>query len=87
MWLSLRPGIRVSIHGNHFRSGDLTMNHVVAFVLMVVASVNTDDAAVLIARDIVNAMLAKRPDVRKVMVERLAKRATLSTLARARNRT
>jgi len=38
--------------------------------IAVVASINTDDAAVLIARDIVNAMLAKRPDVRKVMVER-----------------
>jgi NAD(P)-dependent dehydrogenase (short-subunit alcohol dehydrogenase family) len=58
MWLSLRPGIRVSIHGNHFRSGDLTMNHVVAFVLMVVASVNTAMAADIASAPAPNAQKA-----------------------------
>lgn len=38
--------------------------------IAIVASSKTDDAAVLLARDIVNAMLVKRADVRKVLVER-----------------
>ena len=41
-----------------------------AFGIPIVASHQTDDAAVLIARDIVNYMLAKRPDVRTEMIAR-----------------
>src|SRR5262249_53284334 len=39
-----------------------------AFGIPIVSSENVDDAAVLMARDIVNYMLMKRPDVRDVMV-------------------
>lgn len=41
-----------------------------AFGIPIVASDQTDDAAVLIARDIVNYMLAKRADVRAEMIAR-----------------
>ncbi len=41
-----------------------------AFGIPVVSSEKVDDAALLIARDIVNYMLLKRPDIRAVMVER-----------------
>jgi hypothetical protein len=41
-----------------------------AFGIPVVSSANVDDAALLMARDIVNYMLLKRPDVRAVMVDR-----------------
>src|SRR4249920_2419244 len=41
-----------------------------AFGIPVVSSEKVDDAALLMARDIVNYMLLKRPDVRAVMVER-----------------
>ena len=41
-----------------------------AFGIPVVSSEKVDDAALLLARDIVNYMLAKRPDVRAVMLER-----------------
>ena len=41
-----------------------------AFGIPIVSSENVADAALLMARDIVNYMLLKRPDVRAVMVER-----------------
>src|SRR5262245_9296381 len=41
-----------------------------AFGIPIVASEKVDDAAVLMARDIVNYMLLKRPDVRNVMLSR-----------------
>jgi hypothetical protein len=41
-----------------------------AFGIPVVASDQTDDAAVLMARDVVNYMLAKRPDARAEMIAR-----------------
>ena len=43
--------------------------HTDAFGIPIVASAQVPDAALLIARDIVNYMLAKRPDVRAVMIE------------------
>ena len=43
--------------------------HADAFGVPIVASERVPDAALLIARDIVDYMLAKRPDVRAVMVE------------------
>jgi hypothetical protein len=44
--------------------------HVDALGIPVVASDKVPDAALLVARDIVNAMLAARPDVRKALVAR-----------------
>lgn len=44
-----------------------------AFGIPVVSSEKVPDAALLMARDIVNYMLAKRPDVRAVMIERKAR--------------
>jgi len=44
-----------------------------AFGIPVVSSEKVPDAAVLMARDIVNYMLAKRPDVRAAMIERNAR--------------
>src|SRR5438067_1301011 len=44
--------------------------YVDAFGIPIVSSEKVDDAALLLARDIVNYMLAKRPDVRAVMLER-----------------
>lgn len=44
-----------------------------AFGIPIVSSEKVPDAALLMARDIVNYMLAKRPDVRAVMVERKAR--------------
>ena len=44
-----------------------------AFGIPIVSSENVPDAALLMARDIVNYMLAKRPDVRAVMVGRKAR--------------
>jgi hypothetical protein len=44
--------------------------HADAFGIPVVGSVQVDDAAVLMARDIVNFMLAKRPDVRDNLISR-----------------
>ena len=41
-----------------------------AYGIPIVSSEKVDDAAVLMARDIVNYMLLKRPDVREVMVSR-----------------
>ncbi len=41
-----------------------------AFGIPVVSSEKVDDAALLMARDIVNYMLLKRPDIRAVMVEK-----------------
>src|SRR5436190_3733686 len=41
-----------------------------AYGIPIVSSEMVDDAAVLMARDIVNYMLLKRPDVREVMVGR-----------------
>jgi hypothetical protein len=41
-----------------------------AFGIPVVSSEKVDDAALLMARDIVNYMLVKRPDIRQVMIER-----------------
>lgn len=44
-----------------------------AFGIPVVSSEKVPDAALLMARDIVNYMLAKRPDVRAAMIERKAR--------------
>lgn len=44
-----------------------------AFGIPIVASEKVPDAAVLMARDIVNYMLSKRPDVRAVMIDRKAR--------------
>jgi hypothetical protein len=44
-----------------------------AFGLPIVSSEKVPDAALLMARDIVNYMLAKRPDVRAVMTQRKAR--------------
>ena len=41
-----------------------------AFGVPIVSSEKVPDAALLIARDIVNFMLSKRPDARAVMIER-----------------
>ena len=41
-----------------------------AYGIPIVSSEKVDDAAVLMARDIVNYMVAKRPDIRAVMIER-----------------
>ncbi len=41
-----------------------------AFGIPIVSSEKVDDTALLLARDIVNYMLGKRPDIRAVMVER-----------------
>jgi hypothetical protein len=41
-----------------------------AFGIPIVSSEKVDDAALLMARDIVNYMLAKRPDIRAVMIDR-----------------
>ena len=41
-----------------------------AFGIPIVSSEKVDDAAVVMARDIVNYMLMKRPDVRDVMIQR-----------------
>ena len=52
--------------------------HVDAFGIPVVASDKVPDAALLMARDIVNYMLAKRPDVRAAMIERGARVAVMA---------
>jgi hypothetical protein len=44
-----------------------------AFGIPVVASDKTPNSAVLIARDIINYMLMKRPDIRQVLVQRKAR--------------
>lgn len=44
--------------------------HADAFGIPIVSSEKVDDAALLIARDIVNYMLLKRPEVRSVLLER-----------------
>lgn len=41
-----------------------------AYGIPIVSSEKVDDAALLMARDIVNYMVAKRPDIRAVMIER-----------------
>src|SRR6476619_1455023 len=41
-----------------------------AYGIPIVSSEKVDDAALLMARDIVNYMVAKRPDIRVVMIER-----------------
>jgi hypothetical protein len=44
-----------------------------AFGIPIVSSERVDDAALLMARDIVNYMVSKRPDIRGVMIERKAR--------------
>lgn len=52
--------------------------HVDAIGIPIVSSDKVPDAALLMARDIVNFMLAKRPDVRAAMVERGARVAIMA---------
>ena len=55
-----------------------------AFGIPVVSSVNVSDDALLVARDIINYMLLKRPDVRQVLI---AKQARLSIIGKAEMQT